>query len=255
MSLKSFIKTKLTDTQLKTVKHYFNLIKSVGKGNNLNKLARIYKTDKGGEHLYTQHYMTHFKKYRLKRINLLESGVGGEEYPKLGGASLRLWKRFFPFGNIFAIDIYDKCLHEENRIKIFKGDQNDKLFLMDLVKKIPKLDIIIDDGSHINKHVIETFKILFPYIKLGGLYVIEDTQTSYWPDFGGDSIDLNNSDTIMNYFKKLTDCLNYREFLNADYQPTFLDKNIVSIHFYHNLIFIYKGENEEESNMVKNNQR
>jgi demethylmacrocin O-methyltransferase len=43
-------------------------------------------------------------------------------------------------------------------------------------------ELIIDDGSHINEHIITTFKHLFPRLKEGGYYVIEDTQTSYWPE-------------------------------------------------------------------------
>ena len=51
----------------------------------------------------------------------------------------------------------------------------------------------------------------------------------------------------MNYFKNLADSLNYMEFMKAGYEPTYFDKNIIAIHFYHNLIFIFKGVNDEES--------
>ena len=110
-----------------------------------------------------------------------------------------MWKRYFPNGNIYSLDIYDKSFLEEKRIKIFKGSQIDKPFLMDVIKQTSKFDIIIDDGSHINEHVIKTFKILFPFLKNEGVYAIEDTQTSYWSDFGGDSNNLDSSNTIMNF--------------------------------------------------------
>jgi demethylmacrocin O-methyltransferase len=97
--------------------------------------------------------------------------------------------------------------------------------------------------------------MLFPKLNDGGIYVIEDTQTSYWKDFGGDSDDLNNPKTMMNFFKSLTDSLNNKEFIKSNYQQSYYDKKIISIHFYHNLIFIYKGNNDEESNRVVNNQR
>jgi hypothetical protein len=48
-------------------------------------------------------------------------------------------------------------------------------------------DIIIDDGSHVNEHVITTFEYLLPILNNEGLYVIEDTQTAYWPEYGGSS--------------------------------------------------------------------
>jgi len=221
----------------------------------LDNLAKIYKTDKWGDHYYTKHYETHFKKLRFKKIKLLEIGVGGFEDPFSGGNSLRMWKRYFPFGIIYSIDIYDKSSHEEDRIRIFKGSQTDEDFLMNVIKETSEIDLIIDDGSHINEHVIATFKILFPFLKKGGIYVIEDTQTSYWPESGGRSENLDTSHTTMNFFKRLADGLNYKELMIPDYIPTYFDKSITSIHFYHNLIFVYKGDNNEESNLLKNNQK
>lgn len=220
--------------------------------NDLTLLGQVYGTDKIDEHFYTQHYMTHLKKYKNKKIKLLEIGVGGYKNPIVGGHSLRMWKSYFLFGKIFAIDIYDKSALEEKRIKIFQGNQTDKSFLEKITDEIGELDIIIDDGSHVNEHIIETFKILFPKLKDGGIYVVEDLQTSYWQDFGGDSENFNNPNTAMNFFKSLTDCLNNREFLIPDYKQTYYDKKILSLHFYHNLVFIYKGNNLEKSNIVEN---
>lgn len=74
-----------------------------------------------------------------------------------------MWKRYFPFGRISSIDIYDKTFFQERRIKIFQGSQTDTLFLKKVINQIGSPDIIIDDGSHINSHVIETFQFLFPF--------------------------------------------------------------------------------------------
>jgi len=221
----------------------------------LTKLAIIYKSDKWGWHSYTQHYAEHFRKFRNKKINLLEIGVGGYDDTSKGGESLRMWKRYFPYAKIYSIDIYDKSALQEHRIHIFKGHQIDKNFLEKVMERISTVDIIIDDGSHVNGDVIGTFTFLFPKLKNGGVYVVEDVQTSYWPSYGGDSDNLNNPSTIMSFFKSLTDGLNYREFLRQGYCPTYWDMNILSLHFYHNLIFIYKGENIEESNLVRHNEK
>ncbi len=75
---------------------------------NLPALATLFGTDKWGVHRYAQHYQTHFKAFRSRLINLLEIGVGGNDNPRLGGASLRMWKPFFPKGKIYGIDIFDK---------------------------------------------------------------------------------------------------------------------------------------------------
>lgn len=213
-------------------------------GRNLTNLAQIYNTDKWGTHFYTPHYQRHFSKFKYKPIRLLEIGVGGYDDPEIGGESLRMWKRYFPFGRIYALDIYDKSLQEESRIKIFRGSQVDKAFLKHVLNEIKyPLDIIIDDGSHINEHVVNTFIHLFPQLKNGGIYVIEDTQTSYWRSYGGDNENLNNPKTIMNFFKQIPDNLNYKEFHIKDYQPKYIESHISSISFYHNIIFITKGIN------------
>lgn len=253
--IKRILKQYLSDSSRRKLRNRVNDLKAFLYGGNLNKLGELYETDKIGRHFYTPHYMTHLKKFRFKKINILEIGVGGYKNPLIGGQSLRMWKKYFPFGRIFSLDIFDKSSLQENRIKIFKGSQVDKDFLEEVTKTIGEIDIIIDDGSHINEHVIETFNILFPKLKDGGVYVVEDTQTSYWEDYGGDSKDLKNPKTMMNYFKNLTDSLNNQEFLIANYKQTYFDKKIISIHFYHNLIFIYKGNNDEKSNVVVNNQR
>jgi demethylmacrocin O-methyltransferase len=116
-----------------------------------------------------------------------------------------------------------------------------------MVGQMGGLDIVIDDGSHINEHVIASFRTLFPLLAEGGIYAIEDTQTSYWPECGGDSYNLNNPNTTMNFLKTLTDGLNYEELQRKDYTPSYFDQNIVSLHFYHNLVILYKGRNEEGS--------
>jgi len=249
-----FLKKKLSLSSKRKLRNFYNDFRAIGLGHNLSQLGRIYKTDKIGTHFYTPHYQLHFKRFKFKRISLLEIGVGGYENKNDGGNSLRMWKKYFSLGKIFSIDIFDKSALQENRIKIFKGSQVDNHFLNDVTNEIGVIDIIIDDGSHINDHVIKTFQLLFPKLNDGGIYVIEDTQTSYWKDFGGDSNNLDNPKTLMNFFKGLTDSMNNKEFIKAGYKQSYFDKKIVSMHFYHNLIFIYKGNNNEESNMVVNNQ-
>ncbi len=127
----------------------------------LNKLAQIYNTDKFGRHSYTSVYMEFFKKIRKNKLKIFEIGVGGYDSPSHGGASLKMWKKYFYKSHIYAIDIYDKSGLNEDRITIFKGSQINSPFLNDILENIGKFDIIIDDGSHINEHVIFSFNFLF----------------------------------------------------------------------------------------------
>ena len=99
----------------------------------LSALARLHHCDKFGSHFYTPHYQQHFSPWRERPLNILEIGIGGYDDPQQGGASLRMWKSFFPRANIFGIDIHDKSPHDEARIKTFKGSQIDEAFLREVV--------------------------------------------------------------------------------------------------------------------------
>jgi len=232
----------------------YRKLKSKFYRNDLTALAKIYQSDKWGRHSYTPKYQFYFEKLKNQKLNILELGIGGYDDPKKGGASLRMWKAFFHRSQIFGVDLHSKKGIEENRIITYQGDQGDEKFLREVVKKIGPLDIIIDDGSHRNEHIINSFKVLFPLLKKNGIYVVEDIQTSYWPEFNGSSEDMEASWTAVNYFKSFVHGLNHVEFLKKNYKPSYFDEAITGIHFYHNLIFIEKGDNTEKSNIIVNNE-
>ncbi len=124
---------------------------------------------------YFAEYDSHFKEYLDKPIRLIEIGVQG-------GGSLSMWKEYFPKAKIVGVDIDDCSRFATEDIQIFRGDQADPKFLT----SIPgTFDIIIDDGGHTMKQQQVSFKHLFPRLNEGGMYVIEDLHTSYWPEFGG----------------------------------------------------------------------
>lgn len=208
-------------------------------------LATIHHCSKWDPHWYAQHYQTHFFPLRKKKLKILEIGVGGYEDPESGGNSLRMWQDFFPNSRIYGVDVYAKTIPLGNRSKVFTGDQRDETFLHALVDEIGGVDIVIDDASHINDHTIKTFEVLFPRLSDGGVYVIEDLNNSYWPSHGGDSHDLNNPATIMNVLKCRIDGLNHKELLIPHHLPDYYDTHVIGLHFYHNLVFIDKGHNNE----------
>jgi demethylmacrocin O-methyltransferase len=213
--------------------------------NDLNRLALLFGTDKWGIHWYTQHYQRYFQSLKRKRLNLLEIGVGGYQDSSEGGRSLRMWKAYFRNSRIVGIDIYDKTSFCESRIDIRQCDQTDSEALHRLSDEYGGFDIVIDDGSHLNDHVIKTFQILFPLLRPDGIYAVEDVQTAYWPTWGGG---LRKPHTSMAFFKDLVDGLNHVEYPIKDYNPNYFDQNIVEFAFFHNLILIRKGKNNEKPN-------
>jgi hypothetical protein len=96
-------------------------------------------------------------------------------------------------------------------------------------------------GSHINQDVIASFKFLFPRLNPGGIYVIEDTETSYVDSYGGDSEDLYNPKTTINFFKSLIDYMHSENINNNILPDSLCADNIKSMHFYDNIIFITKA--------------
>jgi hypothetical protein len=208
----------------------------------LSQLAIKHGTDKWNHHWYTEHYHKHLNKFKDSNINLLEIGVGGYYHPDQGGASLRMWKDYFTKGKIFAIDIFDKSQLQEDRIKIFKGSQDDIPFLKDVYNRMDRsVHVIVDDGSHHCNHIIASFLFLFPFLDNNGVYIIEDTETSYWEDYGG-SMNLNFPGSTINFFKQLIDGQNHITIKDYPVLPE-LHHWIKGISFYRNLIIIEKGEN------------
>jgi len=196
----------------------------------------------------------HFERRQNEPLNLLEIGIQN-------GGSLFAWQQYFPQAKITGIDIDESCRKfEEGNIKVFVGDQADVKFLESVNKETGPYDIIIDDGGHTMNQQITSFKTLFPLLKDGGVYVIEDLHTSYWPAF------FDSSENTVKMLKGLIDKLHWwaksserashffriknklrrlagrldenQVTVSGDY---FAD-NVASIHFYDSICFIYKGQ-------------
>lgn len=212
----------------------------------LTRLAIRYGTDKWGVHRYTPHYEHHLGRLVHSEFAMLEIGIGGYAFEREGGASLKMWKAFFPKARIVGLDIEDKSFVDEPRIVSYQGSQVDHEVLARVDAEQGPFAVIIDDGSHNPAHIRETFGVLFPLLSDGGVYVIEDTQTSYWPQWGGSS-DPNDPTQTMGLIKDLLDGLNWEEWRPNGDEPSYADEHVVEVHAYHNLVFIVKGSNRESS--------
>ena len=152
-------------------------------GAGLDLLAALHGTDKFGAHDYTPVYESLMRQARRKPVRLLEIGVGGYA-SALGGASLRMWASYFPRGRVFGIDAIDKTALSGGRIQVFHCSQVDAPRLGELARAHGPFDFIIDDGSHMNAHQVETFGSLWPHVKDGGVYIVEDVYRRWLGRFG-----------------------------------------------------------------------
>ena len=104
-----------------------------------------------------------------------------------------------------------------SKLSIYTGDQSDVHFLKQMKVDLnhEQFDIIVDDGSHVPWHQLFTFEIMFDtWLKPGGLYIIEDVETSYWDGshpkiYGYDIIDagIGKKGSVVEKFKVL--CRNH----------------------------------------------
>jgi hypothetical protein len=209
----------------------------------LTELAQLFETDKwGSRHRYTPHYETHLRFLKQRQFALLEIGIGGYSRERQGGASLRMWKAFFPRAQVVGLDIEDKSFVDEDRIRTYRGSQTDT-DLLDTILAEHAVRVVVDDGSHRSEHILDTFAHVFPRLPAGAIYAIEDTETSYWSDYGGSTDPA--APTTMNLVKGLLDSLNYEEFTPRGHTPSAIERGVTAVHAYHNLVFIEKGHNAE----------
>jgi hypothetical protein len=126
-----------------------------------------------------------------------------------------------------------------SQIRTRVGSQTDAAFLRQLAAEAGGgFDIVLDDGSHVNSHMISTFETLYlDHVKAGGVYIVEDVHTSYMKSHGGE---LGLATTFMEYSKRLTDKLNawHCEKLELDEFVNTTD----SMHFYDSIVVVEKKQ-------------
>lgn len=139
----------------------------------LDELAIKYGTDKSSRgHSYTQYYDMILSPIRKQSVKLLEIGIDK-------GASLLMWRDYFENGEIHGIDIRGDYEYL-NGVTTHIVDQSKVGELILFGEQYPDyFKVICDDGSHQSDDMILSFHTLFPYLKSGGFYIIEDLLCDY----------------------------------------------------------------------------
>lgn len=138
----------------------------------LNSIGEETGTDKGSAcHDYLNKYEFFLSKFKRQKIKILELGI-------FEGASLKMWERYFPDAEITGIDVNPECKkYGTERCGVIINDLGNEDFLEEIAGLRP--DIIIDDASHFWSHQIKAFLHLFPALRRGGIYILEDLGTSF----------------------------------------------------------------------------
>jgi hypothetical protein len=190
---------------------------------------------------YFQTYEELFNQYVGKEITFVEVGV-------LHGGSLLMWRKYFgPQARIIGVDLDPKAKELEDKgFEIFIGSQSDSNFWKNFYSQVGNIDILLDDGGHVNDQQIITLSETVDNTNDGGTIVIEDVITSYLKKFGNPS-----SSSFISYSKYLVDVINSR---SSDVKGNNeFSKKIYSILFYNSIVaFKINSKKSIKSSIIKN---
>ena len=150
----------------------------------LCELGLKYRTDKCPQlyHTYTPEYYRMFKDKKESFKKILELGIGTMQTMKHTtnyepGASLRMWRDFFPNATVYGVDIAPEAIFTDERIETFQMDTTIASSLERLIRKVGSdLDLVVDDGPHAARSQIRTCRTLMPLLNKNVIYVIEDVK-------------------------------------------------------------------------------
>ncbi|NBE08988.1 class I SAM-dependent methyltransferase [Paragemmobacter ruber] len=199
-------------------------------------LLTIYAQNEGAVvhkwHHYIPLYDRYFGRYRGQPVRFLELGVSR-------GGSLQIWRNYLgPEAILFGIDIEPNCAEFDGlagRVRI--GSQDDPDFLRQVVEEMGGVDVVLDDGSHVMDHIRSSLMTLFPHLSDGGLYVIEDLHTAYWPGYGG------GRDVAGNFFndiRRMVDDMHHWYHDGAAHYPA-LAGRVTGLHLHDSFVVLEKG--------------
>lgn len=208
----------------------------------LNDLAVKYGSDKhSGHHDYCGAYEDNLGKFRDDHVVLLELGFGGYEYRDRGGAGMRMFHEWMPNAKIISTDKFMKNEILDERADFILADLSNQVHRKAIMQSVRNPNIIIDDASHLNRDVINCFYEFFPHLAPGGVYVIEDIESSWWEDHGFDGakdLDDTKASTSINMLRNLLLSVN-RKYIPA--QPGQVAAPISRMDFRPNICFIHKA--------------
>lgn len=187
-------------------------------------------------------YDKYFKRFKNTKIVLVEVGV-------FSGGSLFMWRNFFgKKARIIGIDMDPNAKKWESKgFEIYIGDQSNPEFWLNFFNKVGSVDIIIDDGGHTYEQQIVTATTCIPYIKNGGILLVEDIHTSFFSEFGFPS-----KYTFFEWAKSKIVDLNAR-YIDTKLPITNFSKRIESINFHESIIVFMIAKKFLMNSPIENN--
>lgn len=128
-----------------------------------------------GFHRFYEPYLRELSKKSYANPTLIEIGV-------YEGKSIPYWKLQVPSWTYIGLDKTIQTVKKDkiNLIQLDQGNEKELDWFVKEHKENHNVLFINDDGSHVPDHQILTFNKLFPLLENGGIYFLEDIETSYW---------------------------------------------------------------------------
>jgi len=177
-------------------------------------------------------YERHLARYRGLRVRVLEIGV-------YRGGGLELLRHFLgPDARLVGIDIDEVARAAARGYEVEIGDQADPKFLKRVAEKHGPFDIVIDDGGHSMLQQIASVEALFPLLKDGGTYLVEDCHTSYWPEYADQG---PKGKTFIEWVKARIDDVNAYHYSKAEELQTPWQTDLDGLHIYDSVVVLNKS--------------
>jgi hypothetical protein len=177
-------------------------------------------------------YDRHLARWRGTDVRVLEIGTFR------GGGLDALRAYLGPDARLVGADIDQVAADVARRRHVVElGDQTDPDFLRAVHEKHGPFDVVIDDGGHSMQQQLVSAEALIPLVADGGVYIVEDTHTSYWPEYDGG---LRREGTFLEWAKSLVDEVNAHHWsTDADVGP--IARRLQGLHVYDSVVVLDVG--------------
>jgi len=129
-----------------------------------------------------KHYWHRYSRFYQRQIATLDPVSSILEYGVFRGGSIQWLRSIFPDAEIFGVDIVPPQPEwpTGSGITYITADQGDRFAIARVLSSLDRrFDLVIEDGSHIPQHQANCLAETFPFLRPGGMYILEDLHTSH----------------------------------------------------------------------------
>lgn len=187
-------------------------------------------------------YDRHLARYRGSAARVLEIGV-------YRGGGLEMLRQYLgPEAQLVGIDIDEAAERAVGgRHAVELGDQADPEFLRGVEERHGPFDVVIDDGGHTMRQQIASVETLFPHLRAGGTYLVEDTHTSYWPEYADQD---EGGESFVDWVKRRADDLHAYHFSREAALAPPWQTVLAGLHVYDSVVVLDRDEHWPPFNEV-----